>query len=206
MTSFTFSAEQVKSAPPEVRRWIENEIVKAFGTRPNADITPSEMQIGPLAICTAEEAAEIFNLISGNFPVTQVFFELTRETPFTRSAAPLHSLNLSDMLRHVQFAHSNQLFECFNIINQALQKIRHDPGASLFAFDEVGHVYVHETTCQSIRQLWHQLVPAHVSAAKDEVSEAASGPAPAAFDEHRTFMRPERVFAETPTATETSAS
>ena len=31
MTSFTFSAEQIKSAPPEARRWMENELAKALG-------------------------------------------------------------------------------------------------------------------------------------------------------------------------------
>ena len=30
MTSFTFSAEQVQAAPPEVRHWMESEIVKAL--------------------------------------------------------------------------------------------------------------------------------------------------------------------------------
>jgi hypothetical protein len=30
MTNFTFSIEQVRSAPPEVRRWIEHEIRAAL--------------------------------------------------------------------------------------------------------------------------------------------------------------------------------
>jgi hypothetical protein len=40
MTSFTFSIEQVRSAPPEVRRWIERELTLAspqvveFSNRP----------------------------------------------------------------------------------------------------------------------------------------------------------------------------
>ena len=34
MTSFTFSAEQISSAPPEARRWMENEIAKALACRP----------------------------------------------------------------------------------------------------------------------------------------------------------------------------
>jgi hypothetical protein len=31
MTSFTFSLEQLKAAPPEVRRWVEHEVGAALG-------------------------------------------------------------------------------------------------------------------------------------------------------------------------------
>ena len=80
MTSFTFSAEQIKSAPPEARRWMENEIAKALGGQAH-EHDPSRMQAGALAATTIDEAIQILNLISGNFVVAQVFFELARETP-----------------------------------------------------------------------------------------------------------------------------
>jgi hypothetical protein len=31
MTSFTFSIQQLKAAPPEVRRWVEHEVGAALG-------------------------------------------------------------------------------------------------------------------------------------------------------------------------------
>ncbi len=43
MTSFTFSAEQVRSAPPEVRRWMENEIARALGSQLHSEHDPSKM-------------------------------------------------------------------------------------------------------------------------------------------------------------------
>jgi hypothetical protein len=161
MTSFTFSAEQVKSAPPEVRRWMENEIAKALGLQPRFEHDSSKMQANALAACTIEEAAQIFSLISGNFLVTQVFFELARETNVAQSIPSLHALSLGDMQRHVQLSDGHMLIECLNVINQALQKARNDGAASLFATDDFGHIYIHETTYQNIRRLREQLVLAH---------------------------------------------
>ena len=51
MTSFTFSAEQIKSAPPEARRWMENEIAKALGA-PAHEHDPSRMKADALAATT----------------------------------------------------------------------------------------------------------------------------------------------------------
>jgi hypothetical protein len=129
MTSFTFSAEQVKSAPPEVRRWIENEVARALAMQTTPAHDSSKMQVNALAACTIDEVAEIFSLISGNFLVTQVFFELARDTPITQSIPSLHALNLSDIQRHVQLADGHVLFECLSVISQALQRIRNDADA-----------------------------------------------------------------------------
>lgn len=79
MTSFTFSLEQVHSAPPEVRRWIENEIAAALGSLTRSEHGPSEPHSVELAACTPEEALKIFELIKGNFLLSQVFFELARD-------------------------------------------------------------------------------------------------------------------------------
>jgi len=191
MTSFTFSAEQIKSAPPEARRWMENEIAKALGAQAH-EHDPSRMQASALAAIAIEEAAQIFNLISGNFVVTQVFFELARETPLAQGAPSLHGLNLGDMQRHVQLGDGRQLAECLNVIAHALQKVRNDPKASLFAQDERGHIYIHETTYRNIRMLREQLLPPHSSAARAEPTEAgAEAPEPVMRPEHA-FARPQR--------------
>lgn len=174
MTSFTFSAEQVNSAPPEVRRWMENEIAKALGLQARYEHEPSKMHAAALAACTVDELAQIFSLISGNFLVSQVFFELGRETSVAHSLPSLHALSLGDMQRHVQLADGNLLIECLNVINQALQRAKNDETASLFASDEFGHVYIHETTYRNIRRLREQLVGAHSSAGLSRPSESGS--------------------------------
>ena len=157
MTSFTFSVEQVRSAPPEVRRWIEREITTALAMLSRSEHDPSQHDEGTLAACTPQEAAEVYELIKGNFLLSQVFFELGRETPGDRRASPLHALRLADMLRHTRLADGDRLVDCFTAINQAFRSICNDPEATLFGFDQYGHVWVHQTTHDSVRALWEQL-------------------------------------------------
>ena len=191
MTSFTFSAEQIKSAPPEARRWMENEIAKALGA-PAHEHDPSRMKADALAATTIDEAVQIFNLIMGNFLVTQVFFELARETPLAQGIPSLHGLNLGDMQRHVQLGDGRQLAECLNVITHALRKVRNDPTASLFAHDERGHIYIHETTYRNIRMLREQLISPNSSGAQGQPTEAGvESPEPVMRPEHA-FARPQR--------------
>jgi len=170
MTSFTFSLEQLRAAPPEVRRWVEHEIGAALGALGRLDRDPSQVHTTALAACSPEEALQMFESIKDNFLLSQVFFELARETPAGRSAPPLHALNIADLLRHTRLSDGDRLADCFTAINQIFQTVRSDPEAALFGFDQYGHVYIHETTHHSIRGLWEQLF------ATDQ--HAASRPAP----------------------------
>jgi len=87
MMSFTFSLDQVKFAPPEVRRWIEREAAAALAALSRPEPDASHTHAGALAACTPEEAAEVYEQIKGDFLLSQVFFELARETPGSRRAA-----------------------------------------------------------------------------------------------------------------------
>jgi hypothetical protein len=157
MTSFTFSLEQLKAAPSEVRRWVEHEIGAALGALGRLDHDPSQVH-SALAACTPEEALQMFELIKDNFLLSQVLFELAREMPVGRSAPPLYALNIADLLRHTRLSDSDRLADCFNAINQVFQTVRNDPQAALFGFDQYGHVYIHESTHNSVRRVWEQLV------------------------------------------------
>ena len=74
MTSFSFSLEQLKAAPPEMRRWVEHEIGAALGALNRFDHDPSQVRSAALATCTPEEALQMFQLIKDNFLLSQVFF------------------------------------------------------------------------------------------------------------------------------------
>jgi hypothetical protein len=173
MTSFTFSVEQLRAAPPEVRRWVEHELAAALSSMNGVERDPSQVHAPALAACEAEEALQVFELIKSNFLLSQVFFELTRDTPNTRAAPSLHAFSLAEILRHTRLADGDRLLACFDAINRAFQTIRNDPEATLFGFDQYGHVYVHETTHRSTRQAWEQALAAH--------SPPAEGMAPASF-------------------------
>jgi hypothetical protein len=197
MTSFTFSVDQIKSAPPEVRRWIEREVTASLAVLNRTEHDPSQLHTAALAACTPQEAAEIFELIKGNFLLSQVFFELGREAPGNRGAASLHAVGLADMLRHTRLADGDRLVDCFTAINQAFRTIRNDPEASLFGFDQYGQVWIHQTTHDSVRELWEQLFhrqPPMVSGP----AVAATGPTFAGFtpphlDRARTSLSPHQM-------------
>ncbi len=160
MISFTFSLDQLRSAPPEVRRWFENEVGAALATlnRPPHDAEPHRAE---LAACTHEEAANVFGLIKDNFLLSQVFFELAREAPQSGGGAGSYrTLNIAEILRHTRMANGDQLADCLSVIDKAFQNVRGDGEAALFGFDQYGRVYIHETTHQSIRWLWQQLLAA----------------------------------------------
>ena len=180
MTSFTFSVEQVRSAPPEVRRWIEREITAALSALSKSEHDPSQVHAAAQAACMPEEAAQTFELIKGNFLLSQVFFELACETPGNRGGPSLYALGLVDMLRHTRLADGDRLVDCFNAINQAFQTIRNEPEANVFGFDQYGRVWIHPMTHDSIRELWEQLFHSQPPMT-GEPAMATTGPALAGF-------------------------
>src|SRR5262245_25071249 len=131
MTSFTFCLEQVRSAPPEVRRWVEREITAALAVLNRPEHDPSQVQAAALAACTPQEAMQLFEMVKGNFLLSQVFFELAREMPNSHGPAPLHLLSVADILRHTRLGDGDRLVDCLTAINQAFQEIRNDPEATL---------------------------------------------------------------------------
>jgi len=98
---------------------------------------------------------------------------LARDMSNSHSGTSFHPLSVPDFLRHARLRDNEQLVDCFTAINQAFQTIRNDPETTLFGFDQHGHVFVHQTTHDSIHQLWEQLFAAHVP--------VPSGPALAGF-------------------------
>src|SRR5690349_7628474 len=161
MTRLTFSIDQVRSAPPNVRRWIERETMATIAALNRSEHDPLQVPAAALGACMPQEAAQLFEMIKDNFLLSQVFFELARDMPSSRGPAPLHPLSVADILRHTRLSDGDRLVDCFTAINQAFQTIRNDPEATLFGFDQQGHVYIHQTTHDSIRQLWEQLFTTH---------------------------------------------
>src|SRR5271167_5102702 len=180
MTSFTFSIEQVRSAPAEVRRWIEHEVMTAVAALNRSEHDPSQVHEAALAACMPQEATQLFEMIKGNFLLSQVFFELARDMSNSQGPAPLHPLSVADIIRHTRLADGDRLVDCFNASNRAFQTIRNDPEATLFGFDQQGHVFIHQTTHDSIRQLWQHLFAAYAPMAGGPAA-AAGGPALAGF-------------------------
>lgn len=236
MTSFTFSLEQLLAAPPEVRRWAEQEIGAALaalsgraqmqprsmilpyhaagefplrqaamqqpllpglaaatspgGTSQAADTSQQatvsdahrqsadgqspdgqssdgrggtgeqagSQQTPAIAACTADEAVRLFGLLEDDLPTAQVFFEFGRDGAATLPDQPLRAYAIGDIMRHARLTDGRQLLTCLKRINAAFQQLRGVQDLSLFGIDGNGYLYLHETTHQSIRRLWADLL------------------------------------------------
>ena len=155
--SFTFSLDQLRHAPPEVRHWVEHELAASLRGLAEPQQEPPIGHSAELAACSADEALQILQLISSDLVATQVYLQLAREAPIGDVAPPLHAFSFDQMKRQLRltdegFAGSLQR------INQAFQEIRKNPDAMLFGFDQARHLYVHEMTYHSIRSVWEQLI------------------------------------------------
>ena len=154
MISFAFTVDQIRSAPPDVRRWIEAEIISAL--RDAATPQPEPAHSSEFAVCTPDEALAVFEFIQKDFAAAQVFLEFGREPPLSNSPRPLHAFAIGEFKRKLRLS-DDRLADCFATINRVLMRFRNDPEAVVLGFDSSNHVYIHETTHASIRALWETL-------------------------------------------------
>src|SRR3954469_592690 len=102
MIGITLSADQVRAAPPEVRRWLEHELVGALGLAGGAVEHAVPPPVPQLAVITPEEAAEIFSRLRADYPACQVFFERAREAPNSLSADGMRAFSIAEIARHAR--------------------------------------------------------------------------------------------------------
>ena len=77
MIGITLTTDQIRSAPAQVRQWIEHEVIAALGLA--ADAPAAEHPQGTrLVACTAEDAAAVLADIKALMPAFNVFFEFAR--------------------------------------------------------------------------------------------------------------------------------
>lgn len=173
MTSIVLTTEELKAAPPEVRRWILGRVEADLVALASAVPTPPPSHAPTLSACTADEAAQVFDLIKGDFAATQVFLELARDNASAGAGTPLHAISIDGLMRHTRLD-INGLMSCLQTVNQAFRQVREDAEAILFGFDQANHLFVHETTHHSIRNLWQHLVRQH--GGETEVGEPVALP------------------------------
>ena len=157
MVGLTLSPEQIRAAPPEVRRWLEQEIAASLGFDPPAHRmdppSPHPASVG------AAELRALLGAIGGLLPVVAVFFELGREA--AASPAPgLRAYRLGEILRHTRLAAPEQVLAAMEVLNDALRRLRGDPAAELVAVDPAGVCYVAEETARNVLALWQEIVAA----------------------------------------------
>ena len=146
MAGLALSAEEIRNAPPAVRHWLEQEIVRTLGLQP-----------AHLVGCNVEEARDMLGLVQGMLPVVSVFLELGRDA----GSVPVHGMRafrIADILRHTKLHAPDQVIECLDVLGQALRRVRGDAEAGFYVLDSQGHCLVAETTMRSILRLSQEIV------------------------------------------------
>jgi hypothetical protein len=174
MVGITLTAEQIRSAPPEVRHWIEGQVAAMFAPQ-----AAEEAHAAPphLAQCTPGEAQAILEQIEDLLPVVSVFFEFGRESASV-PVQGMRAFQLSEVGRHARLETTQHVLEALELINDAVRRVRRDAEATLCAYDREGRCYVSEATSRAVLTLWRGIVAQHALAAAQPAEPAAEAPAP----------------------------
>ncbi|MDR3472076.1 MAG: hypothetical protein P4M09_10345 [Devosia sp.] len=158
MVDLVIKAEDLRAAPQQVREWLAAQLLDNLNIA--AVPSGSETRQEPtLAALTTEEAARMLELLRSDYLASQVFFELGRDAPdYALQRPAAHRIALADIVRHTRLGDLDHLAACLDSISAAFRQVHPDPSAMLFAFDQSGGLYVHESTRKSIKALWRAIV------------------------------------------------
>lgn len=177
MIGITLTSEQIRTAPPEVRRWIEREVMASFGPQSQ----PTEEPRGEhLAVCSQAQAEAMLGQIQGVLPVVNVFFELGRQGAIF-GQPNIEAFRLLDIAHHTRLSDVTQVVSCLDIINQAFSNACGDVTARFCALDREGHCFIAMETQQNILRLWQKMI-ARQQLSLEEAPASASASGPAAGD------------------------
>lgn len=154
MVGITLSAEQIRSAPAEVRQWIEHEIATSLGLEVQPDGSRSDG--GQLIPCSHEEVAGVLSLIQGVFPAVNVFFELGRQGA-SLGQEQVEVYRLADLQHHTRLQSTEQVMSCLTFIDEALHRVRGSADGSLYVLN-ADYCIIAAQTQHNIRRLWLELL------------------------------------------------
>jgi hypothetical protein len=160
MIGITLTVDQIRTAPPPVRQWIEKEVAAALGLsgpQTGPTLAPQEThQETHLVACSAEDAEAIFTQIQNVLPAVNIFFEFGRPT-ISYGDPPVMIYRLLDLMYHARLHDVGQVMACLQKVNEALASLRHDASARFCGFDNEGHCFILAQTQESIAALWHRI-------------------------------------------------
>ena len=157
MIGITLSIEQIRAAPPEVRRWIEHEVIAALGVAAATPAAAPKTSASHLVACTQEDIAAVLARIQGYLPAVNVLFEFSRPG-ITMGQPPLMQFRLMDILHHTRLKNIDQVIECIDAINRALAEVRGDAALRFCGFDHEGHCLIVPQTQASVAAVWQDMM------------------------------------------------
>ncbi|TAN10911.1 MAG: hypothetical protein EPN45_06175 [Rhizobiaceae bacterium] len=158
MVGFTLTSEQIRSAPPQVRLWLEHEIALSLSPAMRDPGLSSSWE--HLVACTSQQAAAIYSEIRNMLPVTNVFFEFGREGASIEQDG-LEAFRTDNVIRNTHLQGVSQFGVCLEIINRALRQIYGDAAATLYLLDPKGYCIIASQTRNSIRAVWREVIASH---------------------------------------------
>jgi len=201
MIGITLTTDQIRTAPTDVRQWIEHQVIASLGLGGAAPVAAEQPHPSHLAACSEDDAAAVLAQIQGFLPAVNVFFEFGR-AGISYGQPPVMAFRLLDILHHTRLRDVEQVIACLDVINQAVTAVQRDPAARFCGFDNQGHCLIAPQTQQSIFHLWQGLVARQQAAASADAGVAAPAPAraPQAGNDTTmsTFMPPGYVKSREP--------
>ncbi|CAL75259.1 conserved hypothetical protein [Bradyrhizobium sp. ORS 278] len=172
MIGITLTADQIRSAPPEVRRWIEHQVLAGLGLGPEeAPPAPPALPVpgAHLVACSADDAGKILAQIQGVLPAVNVFFEFGRPG-IALGQPPVMMFRLIDILHHTRLQNIGQVMASLELINKALIETRKDPSARFCGFDHEGHCLIAPETQRAIAGVWQSVIAKQHGVAEGEAA------------------------------------
>jgi hypothetical protein len=170
MIGITLSADQIRIAPPEVRRWIEHQVLSGLGLGPEAEpVACLPAQSAHLVACSVEDAAKVLAHIQSALPAVNVFFEFGRPG-IAMGQPPIMMFRLIDILHHTRLQNIGQVMASLEMINKALVEVRHDPSVRFCGFDNEGHCLIAPETQRAIAGVWQSVIARQHGVAEGEAA------------------------------------
>jgi hypothetical protein len=156
MIGITLTADQIRSAPPPVRQWIENEITAALVLSEPKPAPAAPPQEAHIVACSADDAEAILTQIQDVLPAVNVLFEFGRPT-ISYGEPPMMVFRLLDVMYHTRLRDIGQVTAYLQMIDGALARLRRDPSVRFCGYDHEGHCFIPAQTQQSIATLWQRI-------------------------------------------------
>jgi len=150
----TLTSEQIRNAPVEVRRWIEQEVMTSMGHQAGSD---DQSGGGRLAACNEQQVTAILSQIQGVLPAVNVFFEFGRQGA-ALGQSNVEAFRLLDIAHHTRLQNIRQVIACLDIISEAFGRVCDDPDTAFCGFDREGRCFITQETQMSILNVWKTIV------------------------------------------------
>jgi len=175
MIGITLTTDQIRTAPKEVRQWIEHQVIASLGLAAERQ-APAPGQATHLIVLSEEEAASVLAQVRGMLPAANLFFEFARPG-VAFGQPPVMSFRLIDILNHTKLQNIGQVMTCLEALDEAVARLRGDAAIRFCGFDNEGHCFIAPETQSAIAALWHDVIASQQGTSR---AEPAAGFAPAA--------------------------